>query len=409
MKPLHSNRGSTIRSILTGILIGLVLAVTFVSGFYFRDILGIPSLRVSAGSPEREGYPLLDEVQMLLDRIYLREQPTYAARQYAAIRGVLATLEDPNTFFIEPPVAQSEADVLAGTYGGIGVLLQRNEAGEFVMYPFPDSPAANAGIVDGAILVAINGQVIQLIDAPDVVDQKLRGEVKPGSGVEITVSQGETEFTVFIEFAEINVPSVLWRVLEEDPAIGYTQILRFTSRTPEELQTAINELKAVNIQALVLDLRNNSGGLLEESIAVASMFLDGGVVTYEVTQDSERVLEAQRGGGMTDLPLVVLVNNHTASASELVAGAIRDRERGILIGQRTFGKGTVQQIFVISDGSSVHITSAEWFTPERVPLAGVGLAPNIEMIPDINGRDVELGEAIRYLQNELMAVESGNE
>jgi carboxyl-terminal processing protease len=406
MKTWSANKNTYLRPILTGVFFGAVLAVAFVSGFYFRELIGIPMpIPVSAGAPDEAGYPLLDEAQYLLDSIYLREQPDYSERQYAAIRGVFTTLGDPNTFFIDPPIANSEADVLAGTYGGIGVLVQRNEAGEFILYPFTNSPAQAAGIVDGAVLLAINGQTILLSDRPDVIDQQLRGEVKAGSGVEITVRQNDEELTTFIAFDVINVPSVVWRVLEEHNQIGYAQILRFTSRTPEELDAALRDLLNSNVQALVLDLRGNSGGLLEESIDVASMFLDGGVVIYEITRNAEHVYEATRDGIFTELSIVVLVNNHTASAAELVAGAIRDRERGILIGQRTFGKGTVQQIFVLSDGSSVHITSAEWFTPNRVPLAGVGLIPNIEMIPDINGRDVELGEAVRYLQNELLSQE----
>jgi carboxyl-terminal processing protease len=408
MKVFSTNKGGYLRSILTGVFVGAILAITFVSGFYFRELLDLPTpITVSAGAPDAAGYPLLDEVQALLERVFYREQPTYSERQYGAIRGMLATYNEPNTFFIDPPVANSEADVLAGTYGGIGVLAHRNEAGEVILYPFADSPAEAAGIVEGAVLVAINGQPVLLTDQADVIDQQMRGEVTEGNGVELTVRQNNEDRTLFIEFAVINVPSVLWRVLEDDNRIGYVQLLRFTSRTPEELETALRDLLNLSIDALVLDLRNNSGGLLEESVAVASEFLDGGIVIYQVTRDTEYVYEAEVGGLFTELPIVVLVNQHTASAAELVAGAIRDRERGILIGQRTFGKGTVQQIFVLSDGSSVHITSAEWFTPNRTPLAGVGLQPNIEMIPDENGRDVELGEAIRYLQGELLQ-ERGN-
>jgi len=394
--PLNNN----LNPILLGIIAGLSLALAFAFGFFVRDMLIIPGgiVRASTGM---ESYPLLDEVQVLLDQIYLREQPDATLRQYAAIRGVLGTLNDPNTFFIEPPVAQSEADALAGTYGGIGVLVQRNEAGEFLLFPFEDSPAAAAGITDGAILIAINDEVITLDDQQDLIEQKLRGEVKADSGVSITVRQDDEELSLFIEFAVINVPSVLWRVLEEDHRVGYLRISRFTNRTPDELRDALQALKAVEVQALILDVRDNSGGLLQEAVDVADEFLDGGVVIFEKSKGSEQVFQAQQGGSATGLAIVVLVNNRTASAAELVAGAIRDRDRGILIGQRTFGKGTVQQIFALSDGSSVHITSAEWFTPSRTPLANVGLKPDIEMIPDVNGRDVEMGEALRHLQQQL--------
>jgi carboxyl-terminal processing protease len=388
-------------SLLIGVFIGLGAALTFVAGFFFRDAVHLAFPTAFAASSTRDSYPLLGEVQMLLDQHYLREQPDISKRQHAAIRGVMAILEDRYTFFIDPPVAQSESDTLAGTYGGIGVQLNRNEAGQFVLFPFADSPAAAAGIENSAVLKAVNGMSIDLTIQQDAVDQMLRGEVKDGNGVEITVQNPDSpdDLTVFIEFAVINVPSVIWRVLDEDEAIGYVQIVRFTSRTPEELATGLTELKEAGVSALVVDLRNNSGGLLQESVDVTSQFIAANeVIVYEQSNNSENVLRAAEGGLATELPLVVLVNQGTASASELVAAAIQDHDRGILIGQRTFGKGTVQQIFRLSDNSSVHITSAQWLTPDHRQLENVGLEPDIAMIPDVNGRDVELGEAIRYLR-----------
>ncbi len=393
------------RSLLIGALTGVALALVFCAGFFLRDLIDldapsvIASERDTSVDEQAQGFPLLDEVDRLLEDHYLRELPDDTQLQYAAIRGMLGALDDRNTFFIDPPVAQSESDVLAGTYGGIGVNLRRNEAGDFLLYPFPDSPASENGVQDGDQLTAVNGEPLDINTPQDAVDQLLRGEVKEGNGAELTLLRGDVEITLFILFDVINVPSIIWRVAEEDERIGYIQVLRFTSRTPDEINEAINELTDAVIAALILDLRNNTGGLLQESIDVASEFLDGGVVLYEVTNDGERAFNALDGGVATEIPLAVLVNNRTASASELVAGAIQDRERGILIGQTTFGKGTIQQIFPLSDASSVHITSAEWLTPARNALDGVGLEPNIPMIPDENGRDVEFGEAIRYLQS----------
>ncbi|GAB4524349.1 MAG: S41 family peptidase [Anaerolineae bacterium] len=408
MEKPSGNYGEYTRSLLLGALLGIGLALVFSAGFFLRDLVDMPSAFAAPDPLQEEGYPLLDEVQLLVNRHYLGSQPDYAQRQYAAIRGMLSALGDRNTFFIDPPVARSESDVLAGTYGGIGVNLQRNEAGEYVLYPFPDGPAARAGIQDGDVLVSINTTALTLTEQPDAVDQLLRGEVKEGSGVEITIRRGEETLTEFILFEVINVPSVLWRVLAEDEQLGYIQIMRFTSRTPDEVRQAVNELREAGVGAFVLDLRNNSGGLLQESVEVAGIFLDGGVVLYEQTNETENVFRAEENGEMTDLPLVVLVNSGTASASELVAGAIQDRKRGILIGQRTFGKGTIQQIFPLSDSSSVHITSAEWFTPDRNAIDGVGLEPDLPMIPDTNGRDVEIGEAVRHLQEQLAAQESAS-
>ncbi|MEL6407668.1 MAG: S41 family peptidase [Chloroflexota bacterium] len=389
-----------LRPALTGAFFGLLIAIAFVCGFYVRDLFPA-QVYVPSVPPDDAGFPLVDEVQTLLDQIYLREQPSYTERQYAAIRGLLAGLDDSNTFFIDPPVAQSEADVLAGTYGGIGVLVNREASGAFVLYPFADSPAEAAGIAQGAILLAIDGEAITPDAQPDAIDQMLRGEVTEGNGVTLELEQDGSTEEIFVAFDVINVPSVVWRVLDEDERIGYIQILRFTARTPEELTTGLTELLDNDITGLILDMRDNTGGLLDASLAVADEFLDNEPVIFEVTANAEQQFDTSRGGLATDVPLVVLVNDFTASASELVAGAIQDNERGILIGQRTFGKGTVQQIFTLSDGSSVHITSAEWLTPSRTPIAEVGLIPDIEMIPDENGRDVEIGEAIRYLQATL--------
>lgn len=383
------------QSIFYGALIGVFCALLFAAGFVFRGF--IDAQVVHASSTEVD-YSLLNEVQRLLDQHYLREQPAAQDRQYAAIRGMLAALNDKYTFFVDPPVAQSESDVLAGTYGGVGIQIKRNEKGDLVMYPFADSPAIAAGIEAEDVLLAINDTTIDPTTPPDTIDQMMRGEVKEGSGIKVTFRKGSgTELTQFVPFAVINVPSVVWRTLEDAPSIGYIQILIFTSRTPDELKKALEAL--ADTTALVLDLRNNSGGLLQESVAVASEFLDGGVVVYERDNKSENPLDVLPGGLATKVPIVVLVNQGTASAAELVAGALRDRQRAILIGQTTYGKGTVQQIFRLSDNSSLHITAAEWLTPNHTHLDGTGLEPDIPIIPDPNGRDLELGEATRYLES----------
>jgi carboxyl-terminal processing protease len=175
--------------------------------------------------------------------------------------------------------------------------------------------------------------------------------------------------------------------------------LRFTNRTPSEVQNAVKQLTAKNVRGLVLDLRNNPGGLLQESIQVAGEFLDGGTILYERTRSSEKEYDADKADFLTDLPMIVLVNQGTASAAELVAGAIQDRKRAMVIGQQSYGKGSVQLIFGLADQSSLHITTAEWFPPSKTPLDGKGITPDIPMIPDQNGRDVELGEAISYLRD----------
>ncbi|TVR19114.1 MAG: S41 family peptidase [Anaerolineaceae bacterium] len=396
----HRKKREYLRSILFGVVGGLALAIVFSAGFVIRDLLDMPSVFASTSASNENsesGYALLLEVQGLLDNHYLREQPSYTQRQYDAIRGLLGGLNDRSTFFIEPPVARSESDALAGTYGGIGVNVQRNVAGEFVLYPFDDSPAEEAGVSAGDVLIAVNGEALNLSTQSDIVDQMLRGEVRDDNGVELTLRRDDEEIVLFVPFDVINIPSVQWRVLEQDERLGYVQIIRFTSRTPSEIEEALTDLIAEDIAGVILDLRDNFGGLLQEAVEIAGIFLDGGIVLYEVRNTGEREFEAEQGVTV-DLPLIVLVNRGTASASELLAGALQDRGGAVLIGQNTFGKGTIQQIFQLSDSSSVHVTSAEWLTPNRNQIDGIGLEPDIAMIPDEDGRDVEIEEAIRYLQ-----------
>ncbi len=349
---------------------------------------------------EPNTYPLLSEVEKpwWIGFIY-RDVPDATQEEYSVIRGYLSALGDPNTYFIDPPVAKSESDVLAGTYGGAGVQVQRPlENDRYLLFPLDDSPAKRAGVENGDILLKINGQDITTRMQQDAVDQLLRGEVKDGNGVELTLQKVDNDvLTLFVPFEVINVPSVFWRVLQETPNIGYLQILRFTNRTPDEVALAIQDLRESQIEALVLDLRGNSGGLLQESLDIADEFIGEGIIAFELRRNGEQAYDAQEGGLLVDAPIAVLINGGTASAAELLAGAIKDAQRGQLIGQKTFGKGTIQQIYGLSDQSSVHITAAEWITPARTVIDGQGLQPDITVTPDGSGLDAELAAAVQYL------------
>lgn len=383
---------------LRGFTLALLVFGAFLGGYVVRDM-------ESASAQSGSDFPLLVEAVDYINEFYVKDRPDQTELEYALIRAYVAALGDPNTFFIEPAVAASESDSLAGRYGGIGVDIQINEDGLFVLYPFVDSPAAREGIRDGDVLLEINASSIALGITMDEIRQSLRGEIVEGAGVTLLVrnleDDADAERLLFVPFEEILVPSVTWRPLFEAPEIGYISISRFTSRTPEEFVQGISELQAAGVTSLVLDLRGNPGGLLQESIQVAGQFFDGGVLSIEERVTGESTKDDEPGGIVLDLPVVVLVNGGTASASEIVAGALQARGRGIVIGQQTFGKGSIQSIFALSDSSSIHVTVALWYKPDGGELDGVGLTPDIPMIPDENGRDVELGEAIRYLQSEF--------
>lgn len=337
------------------------------------------------------------------DKFY-GELPQDQEATYGAIRGSLATLEDPYTIFVEPqPRALEKAD-LEGQFGGIGAFVFRDDAGRVLLDPMIDSPAERAGLQRGDALIKIDDTPIRPEMSTDEIVLLIRGDV--GSTVTLTLERaGAAEPVVLtIERAIIESPSVEWRVLEEDPAIGYIKISRFSARTGRELRRALTDLTDQGATQLIVDLRSNGGGLLDAAIEVTSEFLREGVVLYEDRRDnSEQTYQVQGGGKALDQPLVVLVNAGTASASEIVAGALQDYQRATLIGEHTFGKGSVQLVYDLSDSSSLHVTVAKWLTPNRRQIDGQGLFPDIEVLfsesDHANGLDPQLGRAISFLQN----------
>jgi carboxyl-terminal processing protease len=266
-----------------------------------------------------------------------------------------------------------------------------------------DSPAEQVGVQEGDTVRQVDDTPITLEMTTDEVILLIRGEV--GTQVTLTLERmGEAELVVVTITREIiETPSVEWRVLDQDSGTGYIRIRLFTERTGRELERAIEDLREAEINRLVLDLRDNGGGLLDAAVDVSSQFLREGVVLYEDRRDQpEKFYSVNKGGLALDLPLVVLVNGGTASASEIVAGALRDYERGPLIGERTFGKGSVQLVYDLSDQSSLHVTVARWLTPDRHRIDGEGLVPDVEVILSeadrASGADPQLESAISYFK-----------
>jgi carboxyl-terminal processing protease len=305
----------------------------------------------------------------------------------------------PYTVFLEPPSQELETQTLQGEFGGIGVNIRRVEAGEVILSPFPDYPAIQAGIQEGDILEAVDSQPITIEMTLDEISALVRGLV--GTQVQITFRRGtEAAQTVTLTRVKVEIPSVTGHLLDQDRTLGLIAISRFSEKTPAETQAMIDQLQKQGAQGFVLDLRGNGGGLLTSGIDTASLFLDSGVIMYEQQQgQAEKTYSTSQPGAEASLSLAIIVNHGTASASEIVAGALRDRGRAPLIGQTTFGKGSVQLIFELSDHSSIHITNARWFTPQRTELDGLGLKPDFEIEPGVNGADPELDKAIEYLHS----------
>jgi carboxyl-terminal processing protease len=354
-------------------------------------------------SAEVASFSIFWESWNLINNHFYGDTSDEDVRTYGAIRGSLDALDDPYTLFIEPQRREREQEELRGSFGGIGAWVERSPDGRILLTPMDDRPAAQAGILAGDELVAVDDAPVTS-DMPfdDVLDL-IRGEI--GQVVRLTVRrEGQVDPLTFeVERAEIVTPSVSWELVE--PGIGYVRLSLFNERTSDELKDAVRDLEDQGASKYVIDLRNNGGGLLPSAIDVASQFLKDGVVMYERKSDGQEKTYPVKGRGLVrDDPVAFLVNEGTASASEIVAGAIQDYERGVLIGTRTFGKASVQLIFDLSDGSSLHVTNARWLTPNRQEIDGVGLSPDLEIeITDAdrqNERDPQLERAIAYLQEQ---------
>ncbi|MCX7683134.1 MAG: S41 family peptidase [Anaerolineae bacterium] len=326
--------------------------------------------------------------------------PSPRERTYGAIRETLSTLGDPYTVFIEPQARAQEIVHLRGSYGDIGVTLWRREDGALLLYPLPDSPAARSGVLDGDILVAVDGEVISGTVSLDEVRTRIRGEV--GTAVTLTISRPPAPlFDVIVLREEVLIPSVTWRVIDTDGvAIGYLRIESFTEKTQGETAAALQELTQRQVEGIILDLRGNSGGLVGAAVDVVGEFLKSGVVLIERRRDGERSVEVQDDGVAVELPLVVLVNGGTASAAEVVAGALHENGRALLIGERTYGKGSIQLVYGLSDGSALHVTTAVWLTPGHRQIDGLGITPDVH-VPDEGEKDEQLDWAVEWFNSTL--------
>ena len=390
------------RNGLTVFMLVILAAGAFGAGYLTRELVngrGNSSL-VHAN----EDMELFNEAWGLIQGNFLGSIPDSRAVTYGAIRGSLATLNDPYTVFIEPAAREVERERLQGTFGGIGAYISRSEeTGEVLLEPIPGNPAEAAGIVAGDALLAIDGFAIPPeMTVPEIIDL-IKGE--KGTAVVLTIRHPGAADSVNIEVirADILLPSVVYRLIEEDPTIGYIQLSRFSGESGKEVGAAIQDLLQLGATRFILDLRQNGGGLRDAAVEVADHFLDEGPVLYLQSQnEGERVFNSTSETIAPTEPLVVLIDGGTASASEIVAGALKDRGRATLIGSKTFGKGSVQLVFDLSDGSSVHVTSARWLTPNRTQIDQSGLEPDVPVAitqEDIdNGRDPVLAEAVFYLQ-----------
>ena len=292
---------------------------------------------------------------------------------YGSIKGMVAALGDRYTVFTDPEENRQFFDGLDGVYEGVGLEIDIIQGQLVVTAPLKGSPAEAAGFRSNDQIVAVNGETVNGLTLDDVV-AKIKGP--SGTKVSFTVVRGTEEFDVEVTRQIIKRDSVEYEVGND--GIATISIYRFANDTERLLNTAAANILTKNAKGIVLDLRNNPGGFLEAGVAVADEFIKSGVIVEERFRDGTRSSFTADGmGSLTSVPMVVLINQGSASASEIVAGAIQDAKRGKIVGERSYGKGSVQEVEDLPDGSALRVTVAEWFTPAGRSISDAGITPDV--------------------------------
>jgi carboxyl-terminal processing protease len=314
----------------------------------------------------------------LVGRNYVEEKAAGSDQlTRAALEGMLRSL-DPHSDFLKAEAYRELREDMDGKFGGIGIQIEQRDGRIVVIAPIADTPSERAGVRRGDQIVKVDGQSIEKLGMNKIVE-RLRG--KPGTKVEVALFRPATKATIELTLTReiIKVESVRDTQMLGS-GIGYIQLTQFSERTGAEFGQALKQLQAQGAKALVLDLRNNPGGLLDAAVEVAEPFFKPGeliVYTKGRTADSRQELRAGRSAGGLNLPVAVLVNSGTASAAEIVAGALKDTARAVVVGETTFGKGSVQSVFRLSDGEALRLTTARYYTPSGVSIHEKGIEPQV--------------------------------
>lgn len=344
----------------------------------------------TAEADQRETFDLFWEAWNLIEEEYYGDLPSAEELVYGAIRGATNTLDDPYTAFSDPVAAEYRRQTDGSSYEGIGAFVTMEDGLFQIVSPMKGQPAEEAGLRAGDIVLQVDDTPIENMSLYEAIGLILG---PAGTEVRLTILRvGEEPFEVTIMRATIDVPTVEGEMRED--GIAYVSLLNFNWGASQTLRGTLNNLLAEDPVGVILDLRGNPGGFLNESVLVAGLFLpQDDVILIERTRASTEHLTVEDFGGLgpvaPDIPMVVLVDGGSASASEIVAGALQDSERAILIGETTFGKGSVQGLHELSDGSEMRITIARWFTPNDRAIHGEGLEPDIAV--ELTQEDVDAG------------------
>lgn len=360
------------KTFIGGVLLGVAAAFLVLCGGYYL-YYGVFLFSDSAISGETGRKAVT--IQRLMEEKYLDgvDENLMAEGMYA---GMVASLEDPYSGYYSPEQYQDLMESTEGKYQGIGLSMMKDtETGEVtVQEVYQDSPAQEAGIQVGDQLLELNGETIA-----DMELDQLASLLQNGEKATLTLLRegSEEPVTVTVQAAEVEMTVVTGRMLENQ--IGYIRISRFTDGTPEQFETLYQSFQEQGMSGLIIDLRDNPGGLLDAVCSTLEQILPEGLIVYTEDKDGNRVEHTGEGNTPIQIPLTVLINENSASAAEIFAGAVKDYQVGTLVGTTTFGKGIVQETYALEDGSAVKLTIAKYYTPSGINIHGTGITPDVEV------------------------------
>ena len=363
---------------LANIFFVVLFSILFTSAaFGAGAILGDPNSTVQAADAPDDFGTLRQVWDIVRNKFVDRTVLETTNLEYAAIRGVIEALGDEgHTRFLTPEELVQQQTAISGRFSGIGALVGEQEGTPVIVAPFDGSPAEKAGIKAGDVIVEVDGQDVTAWSISEVVES-IRGEA--GTEVVLTVLRPDEgkSLQISITRSQITVPAVTWAMLP-GTQVAQIRLNQFSTNAERDLIKAVREAEADGATSLILDLRNNPGGLLDQAIKVTSQFLKGGnVLQQEDAEGRREAFPVRKGGIATDIPMVVLVNQGSTSSSEIFAGAIQDHQRASIVGETTFGTGTVLQPYTLEDGSGLLLGTSQWLTANGRFIRKQGIEPDI--------------------------------
>ncbi|MCR4999580.1 MAG: S41 family peptidase [Lachnospiraceae bacterium] len=390
--PQQPNRGFG-HGVLLGALLTffVMLLILFVALLVHRSYT--KSQLVTGNVIDENTSEKVDFIQSLIDKYYYEDVNEDDLRE-GVYAGLVSGLKDPYSAYYTPEEYEQLTISTTGNYAGIGAALTKDPDTGWISITrvYPDSPAEKAGLQKGDLLISADGILSTDVES-DTFAATVRGE--KGTDVELVYERDGERYTIQVTRDEISIPSINAKLLSDN--IGYVQITEFVTGTPKEFQEAIESLKSQGAEAFIFDVRDNPGGMVDSVTDMLDYILPEGTTLYMEEKSGERTDYTSDAKHFLDMPMVVLTNGNSASASEIFAGAVHDFKAGTLVGTKTFGKGVVQVTLPMNDGSAVKLTIARYFTPSGVCIHGEGITPDVELKYEYTGEGT--GEDYEYLKD----------